>query len=176
MSEIAHTQTLAYFRSINTKIDSSTDEYITVYFETLSTIIAAQSTTNNFTSVGYPSPHHKTELYKRYGVHNSPIVDKLAYYNPIQHCWMSRSSNAKLSRYVIDCVHYELRKMRDYIDYQESTTLEFSLWIISGYHTLTQYNLRNVLTSKELYLRAHISPRNSQASLSLINLTQNLRN
>jgi hypothetical protein len=97
MSEIAHMETLAYFRSRNMEIDLSTNEYTAIYLVTLSTIVAAQSTINKFTPVGYPSPQNKTNSYKRYGVHNSPVVNEIAYYDPIQHCWMSHSSNEKLS-------------------------------------------------------------------------------
>jgi hypothetical protein len=97
MSKITHMETLAYFRLRNMEIDSSTNEYTAIYLETLSTIVAAQSTINKFTPVGYPSPQNETNSYKRYGVHNSPVVNKIVYYNPIQHCWMSHSSNEKLS-------------------------------------------------------------------------------
>jgi hypothetical protein len=96
MSKIAHMETLAYLYSRNMEIDSSTNKYTAMYLETLSTIIAAQSPMNKFTTVGYSSPQDGTDSYKRYGVHNSPIVNEIAYYNPIQHCWMSCSSNEKL--------------------------------------------------------------------------------
>jgi hypothetical protein len=88
-----------------------------MYLETLSTIIAAQSTMNKFTPVEYSSPQDKINSYKRYGVHNSPIINEISYYHPIQHCWMSHSSNEKLSQYVMGSVHYELRKTNDCIIY-----------------------------------------------------------
>jgi hypothetical protein len=83
MSEIAHMEMLAYLHSRDMKTDSSMNEYTVMYLETLSTIIAAQSTMNKFTPMGYSSPQDKINSYKQYGVHNSPIINEIAYYHPI---------------------------------------------------------------------------------------------
>jgi hypothetical protein len=64
MSEIVHMETLAYLCSRNMEINLSTNEYTAIYLETLSTIVAAQSTMNRFTPVGYPSPQNETDSYK----------------------------------------------------------------------------------------------------------------